>query len=178
METLNPNQLADEGQAEYKKGQYLSAAKLFKAAAEGFLAAGAQLKAAEMANNASVAWLKGGDALAALESASGTEQLFELNGDIRQQAIAVGNQAAALEKLKRLDEAMSAYRLSAKLLEQAGDYELRAYALQALSMLQLRKRHVLEAYATMQSGIMGVKNPNLKQRLLKSLIRIPYIFFK
>lgn len=178
METLNPKQLADEGQAEYKKGEYLSAAELYRAAAEGFLAAGDELKAAEMANNSSVAWLKAGNAQAALDMASGTEQAFALKGEIRQQAVAIGNQAAALEKLKRLDEAMVAYKKSAELLEQAGDFELRAYVMQSISLLQLRKRHYLEAYATMQAGIMGVKKPNLKQRLLKSLIQIPYNFLK
>ena len=173
METLNPNQLAEEGQAEYLKKEYLSAARLYKAAADGFFAAEDKIKAAEMANNCSVAFFKGGNAQAALEVASGTQDVFASMGDTRQQAMALGNQAAALEKLNRLDEAMSAYEKSAALLMDCGEAELRAYVLQAMSNIQLRKRKYLEAYATMMSGVMGIKKPNLRQRLLKSLIQIP-----
>jgi hypothetical protein len=90
----------------------------------------------------------------------------------------LGNQAAALEGLKRVDEAMQAYEKSAELLKEAGESELRAYVLQAISALHLRKRHYLEAYATMRAGILGLKKPNFKQRLLKSLIQIPYNFLK
>lgn len=178
MEILNPNHLADEAQVDYKIRDYHSAAELYKAAAAGFLAAGDEIKAAEMANNSSVAWLKAGNPQAALDVVSGTDRVFELKGNIMQQAVAIGNQAAALEKLRHMDEALAAYTKSAELFHQAGEFDLRAYVLQSLSMLQLRKRHYLEAYATMRAGIMGVKKPNLKQRFLKTLIQIPSVFLK
>lgn len=178
METLNPQQLADEGRAEYLKNEYLSAARLYQAAAEGFLASGDELHAAEMANNCSVAYLKGENAQAALEAAKGTENVFASKGDTKRQAMALGNQAAALDNLKRVDEALATYEKSAALLKEAGEFELRAHVLQAISSLQLRKRQYLEAYATLRAGIMGLKKPNFKQRLLKSLIQIPYNFLK
>jgi tetratricopeptide (TPR) repeat protein len=178
METLNPSQLAEEGRVAYQNKDFLSAAKLYQAAAEGFTASGDEVSAAEMANNSSVAYLKGGQAVKALEMADGTEKVFEKKGNLRQQAVAIGNQAAALEKLKRREEARLAYEKCAELLNEAGEFELRAYVMQALSMLQLRKRRYLEAYATLRAGIMGVKKPNFKQRLLKSLIQIPYTFLK
>jgi len=178
METLDPQQLADEGQAEYSKGEYLSAARLFKAAADGFLAAGDELVAAEMANNCSVAFLKGGNAEAAFEAVMGTEIVFANKGDTLRQAMAIGNQAAALEKLKRVNEALAAYEKSAELLKEAGEFELRAYVLQAISSLQLQKGQYLEAYAKMLDGVMGLDKPNLKQRLLKSLMQVPFKFLK
>jgi len=178
METLNPQQLADEGQAEYSKGEYLSAARLFKAAADGFLASGNEQVSAEMANNCSVAFLKGGNAEAALEAVMGTDIVFVNKGDILRQAMAIGNQAAALEKLKRLDEALGTYEKSAELLKEVGEFELRAYVLQSISSLQLRKGHYLEAYAKMLDGVMGLDKPDFKQRLLKSLMQIPFKFLK
>lgn len=178
METLDPQQLADEGQTEYRKREYLSAAGLYKAATEGFLSHGDEQQAAEMANNSSVAYLKAGNAHAALEASAGTEKVFERMSDTKQQAMAIANQAAALENLKRWDEAMIAYADSAQLLKEAGEFELRAYVMQAMSSLQLRKRRYLEAYALLREGIMGLKKPNFKQRLLKSLIQIPYNFLK
>jgi len=176
METLTAQQLAEEGQADYRKGEYLSAARLFKAAADGFSSVGDELSAAEMANNCSVASLKGGDAETALEIVTGTALLFASKGDIKRQAMAVGNLAAALEGLNRLEEAITAYEQSAALLNQAGEYELRAYVCQSTSSLQMKRGRYLEAYATMQAGIMGIKEPNLSQRILKTLLDIPFKF--
>ena len=174
MQTLNPQQLADEGLAAYRKKEYLSAARKYNAAAESFKAAGDDLRAAEMANNCSVAYLQGGDAQAALEAAMGTEAIFALKDNKKLQATALGNQAAALEKLHRLDEAMELYQKSALIFDEINESELRAYVLQAISSIQLRKRQFLEAYATLRLGIMGIKKPTLRQKVLKSLIQIPY----
>ncbi len=174
METLHPQQLAEQGQAEYLKKEYLSAAKLYKAAADGFLAAGDSIKAAQLLNDCSVAYFKAGNAGAALEEASGTDETLASSGDRKLQAIALGNQAAALEKLNRLDEAMERYEKSSRLLAEAGESELRLYVMQSISAIQLRRRHYLEAFAAMHAGIMGVKKPTFKQKLLKSLIQIPF----
>lgn len=178
METVSSKQLADEAQAEYKRGQYLSAAQLFKAAADGFFAHGDELTAAEMANNSSVAYLKAGDAKAALEAVRGTEVIFASKGDVKRQAMALGNLAAALEDLKQLDEARINYEKSAELFAESGEYELRAYVLQSLSALQLRSGKYLEAYATMRAGVGGIKKTNMQQRLLKTLMDIPFKFLK
>lgn len=176
METLSPQQLADEGQAEYNKGEYLSAARSFKAAADGFSSIGDELSAAEMANNCSVASLKAGDAKSALEAVVGTELVFAANGDIKRQAMAMGNQAAALEGLSRLDEAVTTYEQSAELFNQVGEYELRAYVCQSISSLLMKRGRYLEAYAIMRAGIIGVKDPNISQRILKTFMDIPFRF--
>ena len=178
MEALTPKQLADEGQAEYARGKYQSAARLYKAAADGFLAIGDEVTAAEMANNRSVAFLQAGDAQSALQSVTGTELVFAAHGDRKRQAMAIGNQAAALEKLGRSDEAIRAYEKSAELFDSIGETELRAYVCQSISAMQLRRGQYLEAYASMRSGIKAVKEPNLTQRLLKTLIDIPFKFLK
>jgi tetratricopeptide (TPR) repeat protein len=178
MEIIEPTQLGDEGQAEYNKGEYLSAARLFKAAADGFASIGDELTAAEMANNCSVAFLQAGEATSALDAASETDTVFASKGDIKRQAMAIGNRAAALEKLNRFEDAITAYEKSAELLYSVGEFELRAYVYQSISSLQLRRGQYLEAYATMRAGVMGVKEPNLSQRLLQSLMDIPFKFLK
>lgn len=178
MDVITPSQLADEAQAEYNRGEYLSAAKLFKAAADGYLSTGDELLAAEMANNCSVAYLKGGNAASALEVVKSTDAVFALKGDFLRQAMALGNQAAALEGLKQLDQAIVLYGQSADLLKQLGETELRAYVLQSISSIQLRRGQYLEAYGTMGEGIMGLDKPDLKQRLLKSLMQLPFKFIR
>jgi hypothetical protein len=77
-----------------------------------------------------------------------------------------------------VNEALTAYEKSAELLKEAGEFELRAYVLQAISSLQLQKGQYLEAYAKMLDGVMGLDKPNLKQRLLKSLMQVPFKFLK
>jgi tetratricopeptide (TPR) repeat protein len=178
MDTFTPKQLADEGQAEYSKGEFLSAARLFKAAADGFSLVGDELSVAEMANNCSVAFLKGGDAISALEAVNGTDRVFALMGDIKRQAMAVGNRATVLEELNRLDEAILGYEQSAELFNQVGEYEMRAYVCKSISSLLMKRGRYLEAYATMRAGVMGVKEANLTQRLLKNLMDIPFKFIK
>ena len=178
METLTPQQLADEGQAHYKLGEFLSAARLFKAAADGFLLQGDELMAAEMANNCSTAYLKGGEAQSALEEARGTERVFAEAGDIRRQAMAWGNQAAAMEALGDLDQALSAYRQCVELFKQTGETEMLTFVYQSISSILLRQRRYLEAYANMRAGFMGIEKPNRKQRLLRSLLEIPFRLLK
>ncbi len=178
METINPQQLVAEAQAEYGKGNYLSAARSFKAAADSFITRGEELQAAEMLNNCSVAYLKAGEAQAALDAASETDLNFATHGDKKRQGMAVGNQAAALEALKHSDEAMVAYEKSAELLKEAGEFELRAYVLQSLSELQLKRGRYLEAYTTMRAGVVGIKKTNIQQKLVKALMEIPFKFLK
>lgn len=175
-EMLSPQQLAAEGKSAYEKGDYSAAADAFEAASVGYKSAADLLSAAEMANNHSVALLQAGEAQRSLEAVLGTDEIFAEAGDIRRQAMALGNQGAALEALKRLDEAIDAYERSAELLTQVEDKETRVSVMQALSALQLRRGRQLEALATMQAGLSGVKHPTPKQRMLRRLLELPFKF--
>lgn len=170
---LSAEQLKEEGSNAYQKKDFQSAGRYFDAAARAFEAQNEPIKAAEMANNSSVAWLQGGDAEQALQAVQGTETVFAEAGEIRLQAMAIGNRAAALDALGRLDEAVILYEHSAALLEEIGESELRAYILQALSKIQFRTGRQFEALATMQAGVEGIQKPSLRQRIVKRLLRIP-----
>jgi tetratricopeptide (TPR) repeat protein len=170
-DVLTPQQLAEEGTGAFQKGQFESAANSFALAAEGYNSAGKPLDAAEMKNNQSVALLKGRNAQGAFDAVSGTESVFQTAGDIRRQGFAAGNEASALEALGRLDEAAQKYQHSADLLEEAGEDQMRARVLESLSALQIRQGNSLDAVLSMQSGIVGVKKPTLKQKIAKSLIK-------
>jgi tetratricopeptide (TPR) repeat protein len=174
--TLSPNQLQKEGQAAYQRGDYLAAAGAFQSAAESFGIQGEPLAEAEMRNNRSVALLKAGEAAAALEAVTGTEAVFAASADVRRQAMAIGNVAAALEALGRLEEAASNYEKCADLLKEVGEEQLRATVMQSLSAVQLRLGRQLDALATMYSGLEGLKHPNPKQRMVKKLLQAPFKF--
>ncbi len=169
-----PKKLEQDGKSAYQKQDYQSAAEKFRSAAQGFSNAGEHLLAAEMQNNASVAYLQAGSPKAALEVVNGTVAIFLEAGDTRRQALALGNRAAALEALGRIEEAIKAYEESSELLKLTGEKEMRASVMQSLSALQLRSGKQLEALATMQAGIDGIKHPNLKQRMLKKLLQMPF----
>jgi tetratricopeptide (TPR) repeat protein len=173
-ETLSPKELAKKGKNTYERGDYLAAAQAFKAASQGYTSAGNKLTAAEMDNNASVAYLQAGEAESALTAVVGTAEIFAQAGDLRRQGMAIGNYAAALEALERLDEADQAYRESAEILKQAGEDALRANVMQSLSTLQFRTGKQLQALATMKAGLEDIKKPSPRQRFLKRLLNIPF----
>jgi tetratricopeptide (TPR) repeat protein len=179
MTASNPDQLANEGKSAYQKGEFLEAAEIFLEASEGYQTAGNPLSSAEMANNRSVALLQGGQPESALLAVQGTIEIFASMGDKRRQAMAFGNRAAALNKLNRVDEAISDYSQAADLFKQVGEHDLRAPVLQALSVLQLRSGRRLESLASMNAGLNEYDQPKPRQRLLKKLLDIPSkIFFK
>ena len=110
---------------------------------------------------------------AALAEVDGTPEIFAAAGDVRRQAMAVGNQAAALEGLKRTDEALTAYELSADLFQQVGEPDLRLHALKAMSALQSESGRRLQALATMKAGLDDLKKPISKTTLITAFIEYP-----
>jgi tetratricopeptide (TPR) repeat protein len=172
--SFSPKELEKKGKSAYQRGDFLLAAETYQAARRAYKAAGDELQAAEMANNCSVAYLQAEEPQEALKAVDGTAEIFARSQDLRRQGMAMGNYAAALEALGRVDEAVEAYLESAKLLEQAGEDRLRAEAMQSLSALQFKEGRQLEALASMQSGLDGVKRPSPKQRFLKRLLNIPF----
>jgi tetratricopeptide (TPR) repeat protein len=172
-EQISIKQLISDGKSAYQQGDFLAAARAFDAAAESYTAAGDALNAAEMSNNSSVAYLQAGEAQEALRSVEGTPVVFANAGDRRRQGMSLGNLGAALEAVGRLDEAADVYRQSAELLEATGEDDLRAYVMKSLSALQLRKGRHIEAVATMESGLEGIKHPKPQQSFLKKLLGIP-----
>jgi tetratricopeptide (TPR) repeat protein len=167
-----PSNSAEEGKLAFEAGRYVSAAESFRAAANGYAALQDPGNTAEQKNNLSVALLKMGRAQEALDSALGTDEVFARLKDIRRQGIAVNNQAAALENLRRFDEALAAYERSARLLAQAGEGELRSLALKAAAAMQLRRGKVTESGMRMIGVLEAREHPSLFQRILKFLLRL------
>lgn len=173
MTQVSSQDLARQAEQAYKGGKYNDAASLYQKAAHQALAEGDRLKMAELGNNCSVALLQAGNAHAALEAADGTDQVFAKAGDMHRQGLALGNQAAALEALNRLDEALARYRQCSDLLKQSGDEENRAAVLKSISALQIRTGHQLEALASMDAALERQKKLSLQERFLKKLLDIP-----
>lgn len=171
MTTPDPKTLAAQAAQVYQEGDFENAARLFGEAAAAFLAQQNALDAAEMQNNRSVACLMGQNPQASLEAAQGTAAVFSAAGDFRRAGMAFSNEATALESLGRKDEAMSIYRQAAGELEKAGEDQLRASVLQAVAAIQLRKGKLFEALLSLRMGVMDVKQPTWKQKIMRALLR-------
>jgi len=164
--------LAEEGKREYEKGNYSAAADLFSQAAQAYAAVQDGLNAAEMKNNQSVALLQAGKAKEALSATDGTEKIFENASDLRRQGIAVGNRAAALEGLKKWNEALAEYERAASLFEQAGAGAMHSIVRKATANLNLKRGRFTDSQLDVYDSLRLVEKPTLTQRIMKFLIRI------
>jgi tetratricopeptide (TPR) repeat protein len=175
MEQSNPTSLADQGKQDYEKGKYLTAADLFSQAAQAYAALQDGLNAAEMKNNQSVALLQAGKAREALQATDGTEEIFQKVGDLKRQGIAISNRAAALEGLKKWDEALAAYDQAASLFEQSGEGDMHSIVRKATANINLKRGRITNTQMDVYDSLRLVKKPTLTQRFMKFLMRIGLI---
>lgn len=166
--------LVEKGKKEYEQGNYLAAANLFSQAAQAYTSAQDELNAAEMKNNQSVALLQAGKAKEALQATEGTEDIFQKAGDIKHQGIAVSNRAAALEGLKKWDEALQEYDRAASLFEQVGEGDMHSTVRKAAANLNLKRGHLADSQMDVFDSLRLVEKPSLAQRIMKFFIRIGF----
>ena len=175
METINPTTLAENGKSEYGKGNFKAAAGFFSQAAQAYVSLKDELNAAEMRNNESVAWLQAGKAKEALSATDGTEAIFEKAGDLKRQGIAISNRAAALEGLRKWQEALQEYDRAASLLEQAGEGDMHSIVRKAMANLNLKRGRLNDSQMDVYDSLRLVEKPSFTQRIMKFLMRIGLI---
>jgi tetratricopeptide (TPR) repeat protein len=175
VENTDPIALAERGKDEYAKGNHVSAADYFSQAAQAYQNVNDELNAAEMLNNQSVALLQAGKAKEAFKATDGTEEIFLKACDLKRQGIAVGNRAAALEGLKKVDEALAEYERAASLLEEAGEGDMHSVVRKAAANLNLKRGRVTAAQMDVYDSLRLAEKPNFTQRILKFFKRIGFI---
>lgn len=169
---IKPDEIAAEGKTAFEKREFEAAVKAFSVSIDVYEAKGDNLKVAEMKNNLSVALLKCRRPWEALDAVAGTDEIFALSGDIRRQATAIGNRAAALEALGKTEEAISDYKHSAELFAQAGEGDMQSVVQKSAAAIELKRCHLSEAAVTMLGSLESVKKPSLLQRLMKLILRL------
>ena len=169
---MNAKALAEQGKQEYGKGAFLFAANKFSQAAEAYHAAHDELNAAEMKNNESVALVKAGKAEAALQATDGTEEIFQKAGDLKRQGVAIANRAAALEGLKRLNEAVAEYNRAAVIFEEIGEGDMHSIVRKASAEIFLKRGYIGNTQMDVFDSLRLVEKPTLSQRILKFLMRV------
>jgi tetratricopeptide (TPR) repeat protein len=169
--TIEPQKIAEQGKQAFSAKKFDQAASAFAEAASAYEALDDPLNVAEMKNNQSVALLQAGQAQAAYDAAAGTDEIFAQTGDVNRQAMALGNQAAALDALKKLDQALEAYERSAALFAEAGESEMRSMVLQSAAAIKLQRGKLVDSALSMIGSVESTKKPNLLQRFLRFLLR-------
>jgi len=169
--TPDPAQLGEQGKQAFMNKRFDEAARLFLQAAEGFALANAESQAAEMKNNISVALLQAGRPQESLDAVLGTDKFYESIKDVKSQAMALGNQAAALEGLNRYDEAIAAYERSAELFAQVGEGDLRAMVMKSAAAIKLKTGKVTDSAFKMMGSLDAKDNPSFFERILKFFLR-------
>lgn len=159
-----------EGKQAYQKKKYKKAAMLFKKAEEYYLAQNEIIKSAEMANNRSVVLLQAGKAEEAFQAAFGTDEIFKDHGVTLQQALAIGNIAAALEAQKRYDLAETEYERCVEILKELGEAEYLPDVMKSLSDLRLKDKRHYEAAASLKSSLEFEEKLTLKQKITKFIL--------
>lgn len=169
----NPADLEKEAKDLYQAGKFQQAATLFSEAAALYEGEGRSALAAEMKNNQSVSLLKCGQPELALEVVQGTSEVFRQAEDRLKMGMALANEATAHKELRSTGLAIEKFSLATAIFEELGEDILLLQTSQSLSALKLKSQNISGALFSMQKGLEGIKKPNLRQRLLLNLLKIP-----
>jgi tetratricopeptide (TPR) repeat protein len=115
--------------------------------------------------------LKAGKPQEALDAALETDKIFAGGNDVKRQAMALGNQAAALEELHRYDEAVARYERSAELFASVNEGDLRAVVMKAAAGLRLKTGRITESAFKMMGSVDAKQNPTFLERIIKFFLR-------
>jgi tetratricopeptide (TPR) repeat protein len=170
-ELADPKSLFENADGVYNEGDFENAARLYGEAASAFQARGDVLTAAEMKNNQSVSLLQDKKLQQAFDVLAGTADVFAAAGDTRRQGIAFANEATALQALNSNDQAIEKYVQSGEAFKQAGEEQMYSSVMQAVAGIYLRRGKISEALNYLSASVSTLKNPTLKQKLIKFLLR-------
>ncbi len=161
---------SEKGKTFHRKKEYALAIQEFQRALNEFDSAGDVVSMAEMKNNIGVCMQMMGKTEEAIQEINGTADIFALEGNVEYQAMALGNEASALEDLKRLDEALSLYRQAEKLLEDLPKNETRSIILKRISSLELKAGNHIDSLASMNLALQTDPKPSQKEHSLKKVL--------
>jgi hypothetical protein len=93
------------------------------------------------------------------------------SGENQKYAVALGNQAAALEALGKSKEAEDSYTQSATLLKECGDRDNASAAYKKLSSLHLSHFHITQSLISYRSALNLSEKHSLWDKIFLSLVK-------
>ncbi|MCF6277372.1 MAG: hypothetical protein L3J16_01285 [Anaerolineales bacterium] len=170
--TQTPQRLVATGKKAFEQGDFDEAIQLFAQAAVAYTEAGQTQDALEAKNNLSVALLQANRAQDALDAVTGTDRIFAEANDPLRQAMALGNQAAALQALGKNAEALALYEESGRIFGEIGEGDLQAMVAKSAATINLQSGKLTDTAFSMLESLNATKKPNLFQRFLKFMLRL------
>ena len=170
---VDPAQLAEEAKALYQEGKFKQAAELFSEAAVYYLGVGEHCLTAEMRNNQAVSLLKAKNPQAALSAVESTVEIFQEYGDFVKQGMALANQATAHQELGQTEQALDGFSQAAQIFRDHKEEELLLQTTQSISSLKFKNGNLMGALFAMRSGLENLEKPNLRQKILLNLLKLP-----
>ena len=171
-----PSQLVKDAQDLYQAKNYQQAADSFSEAAALYIELEEKNLAAEMKNNQCVSLLQANQPESALEAVKGTSEVFDLAGDLLKKAMALANEGTALKELGVIDQAIGKFTEALDIFQEIGETDLSVQTSQSISSLKLKSRNIPGALFSMEKGLEAVDKPNLRQKILLNLLKIPNKF--
>ena len=162
--------LSDKAFAAYRKKDFTTASEVFSECIHLLDDQQDALAAAEMRNNLSVVLLELKKAHESLKMVEGTDLVFAAAGDIRRQAMALGNIGTAQQALGLLSEALTSFEQSAELFKQTNEKEMRSITLKKIADLQLKTGKQFQALASLDASYDQQEKKSLKKRILQSFL--------
>jgi tetratricopeptide (TPR) repeat protein len=167
------SQLHNSGITAFRSQKYEEAAHLLQQAYAAAQKEQNPQKAGEILNDLGVIQRELDELEAAEATLEEAYKIFSQLGDSKGQAQTTGNMANVFEAQQRYQEAVDAYKQSAKMFEAVGEGDLAMYAWQALSRLQLQQKNWLGAIASYEEGIEQMPEGSMKKGILQRIIQLP-----
>lgn len=166
----NVSSLSEKAFAAYRKKDFASASQFFNECIRLLDEQQNTLAAAEMRNNLSVVLLELKKVPESLKMVEGTDLIFASAGDIKRQAMALGNIGTAQQALGLLPEALASFEQSAELFKQTDEKEMRSITLKKIADLQLKTGKQFQALASLDASYDQHEKKSLKERILQSFL--------
>lgn len=167
----NPDELKEEGLAQFKRGELDNAVATFETAVSAYAAAQNSVGQAEMLNNIGVIQRMRGRNEESLEAFTTADTLCQKTDDINRRAQVLGNMGDLYAGMGDKEAAARYYSDAAELFAQCDDKQKQSQVLKAISLMRLRQGQWMSAMMHMESSLAVKPRRGLFGSLFLGMIR-------
>jgi tetratricopeptide (TPR) repeat protein len=175
MSTVDAGQLQQDGLRLFEEGSYDQALETFERAREAYVQSGEALLAGEMLNNIGVIHRLKGRHQEALEALESAREMFGQAGDRGREAQTLGNLGGLHAARNDYEAAVTSYRRAIEIFDDLGEGDYQGETYMALGLLQFKHGKRTDGLAAYEAGLLTVKHPTLRQRSLRTLLKLRHL---
>lgn len=174
QDSASASTLKEQGIKMFRFGEYEEAAEHFREARALYERTGDKRGQAEMLNNLGAVYTQEDRWDEASEAFSKAGQIFETLDDQSGRAQTLGNLGAMYRHRGENETAVETLKQAVDLFHQAAEADKEAATLRLISRIRLGQARWLEALHFYDLSLACVQPPGLKERVLRTLLRIPF----